>query len=394
MWGTSVLLAFDKALAKHYQNNGCPVHGSGAISLDDDYRAPNEGIEEGRMAEIYSRVKSGKTAIDSEIYEHTRKTLEQGVRTVYGTPRYDSQDFETAHKITQSTARFSGFKSAWQTALLRKAENLQTAQDINQRYNVNYLRTEYVHTVRGSSAAKNWARFEKDKDLYPNLEYVPSVAAEPRNEHKRLYGIVKPVDDVFWDTWLPPNDWGCKCSVRQVRGTGTGKKMPEDIKYPPNTMRNNPGKTGQVFTDRHPMVSKLDQNIRGKIGQETEKLVRKTLRDETKKTLSNEFLNQTFSIEVEGVGVETQPLTMSRIKEFVNQPHNDDVLKNRAIAQLYLIVKESEYSHSSPSEKGKTQFRRFHYLKARNIDLLINVAENHKGEFIVWSVTESKKPKR
>ncbi|NLN95856.1 MAG: head morphogenesis protein, partial [Bacteroidales bacterium] len=63
------------------------------------------------------------------------------------------------------------------------------------------------------------------------------AAAEPRNDHQRLYGVVKPVDDPFWDTWLPPSDWGCRCSVKQVRDDDNAKEVPKDIKLPPAYMR-------------------------------------------------------------------------------------------------------------------------------------------------------------
>ncbi len=88
------------------------------------------------------------------------------------------------------------------------------------------------------------------------------AAAEPRNDHQRLYGVVKPVDDPFWDTWLPPSDWGCRCSVKQVRDDDNAKEVPKDIKLPPAYMRQNPYKTGELFSDKHPMIAKLSDKER------------------------------------------------------------------------------------------------------------------------------------
>jgi len=36
--------------------------------------------------------------------------------------------------------------------------------------------------------AEKWKQFEATQYLYPNLEYMPSTAAEPRESHK---GVVK-----------------------------------------------------------------------------------------------------------------------------------------------------------------------------------------------------------
>ncbi|HXG29321.1 MAG TPA: phage minor head protein [Nevskiales bacterium] len=80
------------------------------------------------------------------------------------------------------------------------------------------LKTIYQANMRTARAAGQWDRIERTKKALPYLLYVASTAREPRVEHRQWYGLLLPVDDPFWKTHMPPNGWGCKCSVRQVSG--------------------------------------------------------------------------------------------------------------------------------------------------------------------------------
>jgi len=221
-----------------------------------------------RISQIAAEIAADKEMIvHPELFNYTRSQLNHAIEKVWGQPEPDNKNYLFVQKLKDNVTMFAGYKSAWQTTHLRKdveqsrnADVEQSRNAINARYNVNWMRTEYEHTVRSARAAKNYQKYEQDKDIYPYLRYMPSTAAEPRGEHMRLYGIVKPIDDPFWDTWMPPADWGCRCSVEQVRNPNPeslAKQPPDDITLPPATMRNNPGKSGEIFTDKHPMIKKF-----------------------------------------------------------------------------------------------------------------------------------------
>ncbi|WMD23091.1 phage minor head protein [Achromobacter seleniivolatilans] len=54
-------------------------------------------------------------------------------------------------------------------------------------------------------------------ETHPYWMYVHSDAVKhPRPEHLALDGLVLRWDDPFWDTFFPPNGWGCQCSVRAL----------------------------------------------------------------------------------------------------------------------------------------------------------------------------------
>jgi len=241
---------------------GCPVHGTVQLS-DSDIKTPKLGIDNKVYAGIAEGIKPD-TLIQKELFDYTYRMLEKGITQVYGNLKYDDKQFEFAQRLKRNAARFAGYKSAWQTAQLKSAKPEAYAK-INKAYNNLWMRSEYVHTVRSARTAQNYRKYLEDADIYPYLEYMPSKSAEPRADHKKLYGIIKPIEDSFWDTYMPPIDWGCKCSVAQRRRDTGSAELPDDAPKPPAAMRNNPGKKGELFTDEHPMIKKLSNEKRQEI---------------------------------------------------------------------------------------------------------------------------------
>jgi hypothetical protein len=90
------------------------------------------------------------------------------------------------------------------------------ALELSDKYNVEWLQTEYNTALSAARTAANLLGFEKTKHLYPNLEYIQSVAAHPRELHLTWVGTILPMDHEWWDTHMPPSDWNCSCSVRQT----------------------------------------------------------------------------------------------------------------------------------------------------------------------------------
>lgn len=78
------------------------------------------------------------------------------------------------------------------------------------------LRIIYHTNLHSAYAAGQWRRIQETKDLLPYLQYMPSEAKEPRDAHRRYYGLVRPVDDPIWQVIFPPNGYGCLCWVKQL----------------------------------------------------------------------------------------------------------------------------------------------------------------------------------
>lgn len=78
------------------------------------------------------------------------------------------------------------------------------------------LKTIYNANIRSARAAGQWERIERTKDAFPFLEYRLGPSEHHRAHHEDKAGLILGVDNPFWDEWMPPNGWGCKCWVRQV----------------------------------------------------------------------------------------------------------------------------------------------------------------------------------
>lgn len=78
------------------------------------------------------------------------------------------------------------------------------------------LKTIYRANMRSARAAGQWDRIQRSKRALPYLVYLIGPSQRHRPSHEAKNGLVLPVDDPFWQTWYPPNGWGCKCHVRQI----------------------------------------------------------------------------------------------------------------------------------------------------------------------------------
>lgn len=93
---------------------------------------------------------------------------------------------------------------------------LNDVHKIDQTYNRNYLRAEYNFVQASAEMAAKWEQFAEDGDHY-NLQYRTAGDDKVRPEHAALNGVTLPMGDPFWESYYPPNGWGCRCTVVQVR---------------------------------------------------------------------------------------------------------------------------------------------------------------------------------
>ncbi len=93
-----------------------------------------------------------------------------------------------------------------------------------------------------------WERIQRNKELFPFLEYVRSASVNPRHTHLAYAGLVLRADDAFWQSHLPIKEWGCKCSVIQHTQRMLDREGLKVGKAPPEVMRSLVNKrTGEVM---------------------------------------------------------------------------------------------------------------------------------------------------
>lgn len=120
-----------------------------------------------------------------------------------------------------------------------------------------WLRTEYDTAVIRAHAAADWQEFERNKDIFPNLRWMPTTSPEPESTHAAYWRmkLTLPVDDPFWNEHHPGDRWNCKCSLE---ATDEPVNRPDDMEptKPQRGLENNPGKDGRIFNDTHPYFPK------------------------------------------------------------------------------------------------------------------------------------------
>jgi SPP1 gp7 family putative phage head morphogenesis protein len=136
-------------------------------------------------------------------------------------------------------------------------------QSINETYNRQYLESEYQFAIASSQMANKWSNFDNDY----NLQYRTAGDKRVRDSHDKLRDTTLPKSDTFWDSFMPPNGWRCRCTVVEVlpedykasdsekaiaQGELATSQIGKDGKNKLEIFRFNPGKQKVVFPPSHP----------------------------------------------------------------------------------------------------------------------------------------------
>lgn len=177
----------------------------------------------------------------------------------YGKSFYNyDENAKNKLQLKQNLYRFSGAKTYQEIAKINYfsqqsrsfADFKKEALKINKEYNVQYLETEYINANRQGAMAEKWHKAVSQKDLYPNLQYKTVKDNRVRLEHAQLHDVIKPIDDAFWDTWMPQNGHRCRCYVVQTDSPTTAG-TPEGNPTP--GFHGNVGKNNMAFNENeHP----------------------------------------------------------------------------------------------------------------------------------------------
>lgn len=226
-------------------------------------------LDESEIEKMARRIFEGKHKKGTLDKNHILKTankLMDGINAGYitnpGDSSYSVKDEEMLAMLQGNVFVFSGFKNhamlkAVSALLVDEKGNVREWAEfkdkvlqLDREYNITYLNVEYNHAVASSQMASKWISFQNLKEEFPNLTYRTAGDDRVRQTHAAKDGVTKPLDDIWWNTNYPPNDWGCRCDVDATNEGVTPGKL-SDIKKP-DMFRNNVGKDGVVFPSSHP----------------------------------------------------------------------------------------------------------------------------------------------
>jgi hypothetical protein len=163
-----------------------------------------------------------------------------------------------------------------------------------------YQAAEYNTTVNRCRTAKQWGEFA-DPDhmrLFPNLRWLPSRSATPREEHIKFYYRVWAKNDPFWQQNQPGNLWNCKCDWEETDAPCTDGNPTTPVRS--NGLDGNPALTGQVFTDKHAYFAECSKTQQKKLANY---IGDKILRHESKQSLKK-IQGSTVVIDKQGEKIE------------------------------------------------------------------------------------------
>ena len=181
-----------------------------------------------RMMKVLFRQEGASLEIGILASEEAQDFIETHSSILNGSFRQVEMSEAMRKRLERSNYVFSGLKTFHELneafpSLLDENGNRKTferflndVRKIDETYNSNYLRAEFNFVQASAEMAAKWERFMQDGDRY-YLQYRTAGDAKVRPTHAEMAGITLPASDPFWEDFYPPNGWGCRCSVVQVR---------------------------------------------------------------------------------------------------------------------------------------------------------------------------------
>ena len=247
------------------------------------------------------------------------------------------------------------------------------------------MRTEYDTAVLRARQAANWQQFRREKDVLPNLEWMPSTSPNPGADHMPFWGTILPVDHPFWEQHRPGDRWNCKCDLRATdKPTTTVPADPANAHDPQPGLDSNPGRTAQLFEPSHPYIANAYPGAR----EAVEKAVRKEEFQEIKKEARKTLQGTTIS----------HPKLKGKIKisrrsidEWTNQPHIHYQEKNLMILSIGKVLQNAKYlgKKTDVSQKAGTKFVHIFEIEIKADKSWIIVKEYQDGSIMLYSVSDS-----
>ncbi|MDH0562198.1 phage minor head protein [Acinetobacter courvalinii] len=96
----------------------------------------------------------------------------------------------------------------------------QDFQDLVEAEGINLSEAQLDNVFRTNAqnayAHGKWLHQQRNKEKRPYLQYMAINDSRVRPSHLALDGIVRHIDDPFWQTYYPPNGYRCRCTTRAL----------------------------------------------------------------------------------------------------------------------------------------------------------------------------------
>lgn len=149
----------------------------------------------------------------------------------------------------------------------------QEVLSVYKAYNQDHLEVEYIFAVSSAETAAQWQQWQQDGDRY-NLQLRTAGDNKVRDTHAVLNLTTLPDDDPFWNQYITPLGWRCRCRTIQVRknkypvsdsgeaikkGEQATTRLDKKGRNADEIFRFNPGKQQVIFPPKHPYRKVQDE---------------------------------------------------------------------------------------------------------------------------------------
>ncbi len=342
-------------------------------------------------------------------------TLSKAVDVGYS-PDLEFYDEDLAKSLKENIAQFSAFK---ETSFRKEVESLlidgkhlrskgdfkKEALKVSDDYNYRWLETERHQTIAHANMAEKWKDFERNVELYPNLQLVSVNDARVRPDHKVLDGTIRPFNDPFWKSHTPPLDWGCRCDLIQTD---------EDITEIPGGLQlkiefaNNPGDSGKIFGG-----SAYEDNLTKEEKKEAKKNAKnwtlksnmssddrpipfdeaKEKRKQQRAEINNYGKENLLDLKINHKDLPYEiGFTTRQIKEFASQPYKHLDEKINILKNIENVIKTSKYIGKSDFKATDIYpFAHILEIKVLNEKSWLVIKESVDKQMIFYSISDSEK---
>lgn len=295
-------------------------------------------------------------------------------------------------QFNANVSRFAAFKAYHATQQikeqLKQKDGVTRAKAALNTFN-RYQAAEYNTCVNRCRTAKQWIDFTSDPErnkLFPNLKWIPSRSADPREEHIVFYGLVLPKTDPFWLENQPGSLWNCKCDWEET-DEPAAPSAPESVR-PARGLEGNPAVTGEIFTESAAYFKGLSEELK----KEIRASYNSAWRGLYKPKLSLLYLNnvvtkfERFAVNYnsDGIGHIVNDLSSKNIVFLKNETllHLENYLTN-----YKSFVFRSNRKPNEPKKKNKPKWFYFK-LDIKNNDLYYVVYETTDKKMYLYSVVD------
>ena len=374
-----------------------------------------------RMMKVLFRQEGASLEIGILASEEAQDFIETHSSVLNGSFRQVEMSEAMRKRLERSNYVFSGLKTFHELneafpSLLDENGNRKTferflndVRKIDETYNSNYLRAEFNFVQASAEMAAKWERFMQDGDRY-YLQYRTAGDAKVRPTHAEMAGITLPASDPFWEEFYPPNGWGCRCSVVQVRKSkypatdheeamARGESALELDKK--GMFRFNAGMEQKTMPDYNPYTIKRCKDCDMNNGKmelvfvpENElcaacKLVRtlanadaKQIKKQAKPLQGTVITNNEFPFPVN--------ISKRTLQEWTNQPYKFYHEKNLMLLDIKNVFAKAKYLGTADNHKGIPHLIQSHIfeIEVRGEKALIIVREYDWHEYTLHSLSE------